>query len=535
MNYLLELLQFDFLHIAVLIAVSMLIWDTIEVGRNDAANIVNAVFGARVLRRRRAVQIAGLAVIIGAWASSPVMETARKGIFDPTMLSLNDALAIYIGVYLTDTVLLYSFSAYGMPISTTAGLVFSLLGGGLMVGGPEAVHWTTSGTVVIAIIFSIFISGSVGFFIQRAFRGAMGQDCEDNDKIKLHGPWIASALLTGLVYFILMKGMKNVAFVKTIRAGTFDILGAPVFLILLWSLLALIMWMIIRYGGKTVQSNLFSALAVIGMIATAIAFGQNDLANCASPGVASYMIYRHGEIATEIQVPSWLLLFCGCLLAIGMATRNAQRVTRAEVNTGSQGDIVRLYAPRWCLFLARFFTRPPEPEESLAPEPEIKKKQKLQHYDALRAAVITSVSSSVIAFASGMALPVSTTYVAFAAVIATGWADKVFVRGDSELKIARTIWVVFGWFLSAALAAAITGSCAKFISIMNSRSDFQGALAILILLAINLTVRYIMKTRSDRQEERLRQEAAERKKKYMEASEQENLPLFASEEDTQEM
>ena len=58
------------------IALIMLIWNTVEVGRNDAANIVNAVFGARVMPRSKAVWIAGIAVIVGAMASSPVMETA---------------------------------------------------------------------------------------------------------------------------------------------------------------------------------------------------------------------------------------------------------------------------------------------------------------------------------------------------------------------------------------------------------------------------------------------------------------------------
>ena len=38
----------DFITIAAIIGLGMLIWDCIEVGRNDAANLVNAVFGARV-------------------------------------------------------------------------------------------------------------------------------------------------------------------------------------------------------------------------------------------------------------------------------------------------------------------------------------------------------------------------------------------------------------------------------------------------------------------------------------------------------
>ncbi|MBN2447583.1 MAG: inorganic phosphate transporter, partial [Phycisphaerae bacterium] len=70
-----------FLAGAATVAVGMLLWDTIEVGRNDAANLVNAIIGARILDRRLAVLIAGVAVILGATAATPVMETARKGIF----------------------------------------------------------------------------------------------------------------------------------------------------------------------------------------------------------------------------------------------------------------------------------------------------------------------------------------------------------------------------------------------------------------------------------------------------------------------
>ena len=39
---------------------------------------------------------------------------------------IEQALAIYISVYLVDTILLYSYSAFGMPVSTTMTLVFEL-------------------------------------------------------------------------------------------------------------------------------------------------------------------------------------------------------------------------------------------------------------------------------------------------------------------------------------------------------------------------------------------------------------------------
>ncbi len=520
-----------FVYTAVLIAVGMLIWDTIEVGRNDAANIVNAVFGARVLRRKQAVYLAGLAVIIGASVSSPVMETARKEIFKPETLSLNDALSIYLAVYLTDTVMLYSFSAYGMPISTTAGLVFSLLGGGFVLGGFDSVNWPKSGEVILAIIMSILISGAAGFLIQRAFRGAIGKDCEHEGKIKLHGPWIAGGLLTGLVYFMLIKGMKNVEFVKNLKAHTLDLMSSSTVLgtvILVWAALSLITWIVLKIGGKNCYRFLFAGLAIIGMIAIGIAFGQNDLANCTSPGLASIMILQHGQLAPQLDVPQWLLLICGFLLFLGMTTRNAQRVTRSEVNTGSQGDIVRLYAPKWCIRVASWFVPKDREEDSLAPESESPTSKKLQHYDALRASVITSVSASVIAFASGMGLPVSTTYVSFAAVVSTGWADRIFVRGDAALKLGRTVWVVFCWFLSALIAAVATGLISKLISV-------AGTIGILIALAANLTVRSVVKKRAEAQEKRLQKESSERKKKLLQKERSQQEPLFASEADSDQM
>ena len=510
------------------VAIAMLVWDTIEVGRNDAANIVNAVFGARVLRRRQAVRIAAVAVILGACFSSPVMETARKGIMDPAALGVHDALSVYIGMYLTDTVMLYSFSAFGMPVSTTQTLIFSLVGGGFALGGRDAVHWLNTGKVLLAIVTSIFIAGAAGFLVQRAFRGAIGRECDDPRRVSLHGPWIAGALLTGLVYFLLIKGLRNVGLIQTLRAGTIDVWGAPAILIALWFASSGVTWLALRLGGEIVIRHLFSGLAILGMLAIAAAFGQNDLCNSASPGVAAYMILRLGEIHYEYPVPIYLLFICGCLLAVGMATQNAQRVTRAEVNTGSQGDIVRLYAPRWCIWLARILAPRPQPDAALAPEPVVTPGEKIQHYDALRAAVITSVSASVIAFASGLKFPVSTTYVAFAAVVSTGWADRIYVRGDAHLKLGRTIWVVFSWFLSAILAAVFAGFCAKLVSV-------GGVVGILIGLAVNLTVRAFMKRRADQQEQRLIQEATERKKRLIGGVAAAQLPLFAADLDAEEM
>ena len=490
---------------------AFLIWDCVEVGRNDAANLVNAVFGARVLNRKMAVYLAGAAVVLGASFATPVMETARKGIFEPGLLPIEAAMIVYITVYLVDTILLYAYSAFGMPISTTATLVFSLIGASLGVSigthGLSIVHWDKVVTVVLAIIISIILSFMAGFLIQRVLRGAMRDRCQDRETVMLHGPWIGGLLITMLTWFMLIKGLKGIAFVKDFRSQVIDPYGTPFALLVVWAVSTLIVHIVLVATGEKGTRYLFHFLAIFGMLCMAFAFGQNDLANCASPGLSALWLWQHsGEsvaVASKVPIPVWALFGCGLMMALGMTTQNAQRVTRAAVNTGSQFDRVALWAPKWCLASSRLFVRPSPGDGSLAPEPSTDEFGKKVHYDTLRASIIMAVSASVIAFASGKGLPVSTTYVAFSAVIATGWADRVYLRGDANLKVGRAIWVVSSWFIGALIAMVVSSLVAATIL-------FAGIAGICLALAANLFVRHFIARRSAQHEIDYRQDFEER-------------------------
>ncbi len=492
----------EFVVVAAAIGIAMLIWDCVEVGRNDAANLINAVFGARVMSRHKAVAIAAVAVVFGASFSAPVMETARKGIFDPTVLTVQMALAIYVSVYFVDTVLLYGFSGFGMPVSTTACLVFELVGAALFLAGYDNVQWSKVGSVVLGIVVSIAISGIAAFMVMRVFRAAIKDRSTDRDTILLHGPWITGAMFTWLGWFMVFKGLKNVSFVKELKTMTFDLYGEVGMLLAMWALFTLVTHLILVLTHRRGYLYLFPSMAVLGMICMAFAFGQNDLANAASPGLAGLTLWKSGEaagdladIATRIPIPMWALFGCGVLMATGMFTTYAQRVTRAEVNTGSQYDQVVLYAPDWCKRLARGLLRIRGPKTTLAPEPDRSDAGKKVHYDTLRASVITSVSASVIAFASGRGLPVSTTYVAFAAVVGSGLADRVFARGDGDTKVGRAIWVITCWFLAPAIAVVATGCIATIVYQLSVPG-------LAICLVLNFAARYVFKRRADKHEQR---------------------------------
>lgn len=494
------------------LAVSLLLWDTIEVGRNDGANLVNAVLGARVLPRTWAIFIAGLAVVAGAVLSSDVIDTARKGIFSPNDVGILDAvLAIYISVYIVDTVLLYSYSAFGMPVSTTACLVFELLGAAAAVN-PDTINWDKAGKVILGIFCSIALTGFAAFLVQRAARGAVRHKVNQLQTLLLHGGWLGGGLTAGLVYFLLLKGMKNVPFVRQINNGLKNLdksldadVSSLLTIALLWIVFGIAIHLSLVVFRRRAAKLLFPGLAVAGMIAMAFAFGQNDLANCASPGLAAFTLLKAQsvELATKTPISRWLLLACGVLLFAGMTTKSAQRVTKAAIATGSMGDHVALWAPRWCIGLAGYLLRSRGREPALAPRAGITKTGKTVHFDSLRACVISSVSASVIATASSLGLPVSTTYVAFAAVVATGLADRIFQRGDADLKLGRAIWVVSSWILSAMIAIVATYVVATAVLKLQ-------LVGIIICLIANFVVRRTLKRRADRQLQRAKEDAYER-------------------------
>ncbi|OWY73314.1 hypothetical protein B7486_02935 [cyanobacterium TDX16] len=505
---------------AAVLAIGMLIWDTIEVGRNDAANIVNSVFGSRILSRKMAVRVAAIGVILGATLSSDVIETARKGIFSPEAFGVREVLAIYTSVYIVDTILLYTYSAFGMPVSTTMTLIFELLGASLFLGvfrSPESIHaveWKGVAKVLVAIVCSIFLSGVMGFIIQRFSRAAIRDKWSSLPQLLLYGGLVGGGLMAGLAYFMLIKGMKNVTLIKPvvsiIKSNPYV---GPIFsLLAMWVVFGILIHFTLIIYRRRAAELLFPVLTVVGMLGMAFSFGQNDLANCAAPGLAALKVvsgvYYNQPIEdiTRASIPWWALFGCGVLLVMGMMTDHAQRVTRAEVRTGSAGHHVKLWAPNWCISLARrMLARGPGGEvmPSLAPIETKNVRGKTLHYDPLRACVIVSVSASVIATASALAMPVSTTYVAFAAVVATGAADRIFVRGDAALKLGRSIWVVFSWFAAGLIAMIAAG-------IVSIAVFYLGVIGMAACIALNLFIRNYVKRRSDAQEERVRMEARER-------------------------
>ena len=123
----------SFYFIIVLALVLLAVSDLVVGVSNDAVNFLNSAFGSKVAKKKTILTVAAVGILVGALASSGMMEIARKGIFNPAMFSFADIMTIFLAVMITDILLLDLFNTFGLPTSTTVSIMFELLGAAFIV------------------------------------------------------------------------------------------------------------------------------------------------------------------------------------------------------------------------------------------------------------------------------------------------------------------------------------------------------------------------------------------------------------------
>jgi PiT family inorganic phosphate transporter len=141
-------------------------------GWTDAPNAIATVVSTRVLSPRRAVIMATLLNIAGAFSGTAVAFTIGEGIVDATVITLSTIGAAMIALVSWSTLA----ARFGLPTSESHALVSGLAGAGLAVGGTEALLWSGWAKVIIGLFFSTFLGFLGGFLltiaIHRLFRSS---------------------------------------------------------------------------------------------------------------------------------------------------------------------------------------------------------------------------------------------------------------------------------------------------------------------------------------------------------------------------
>lgn len=484
------------IYLILVIALLILAVGDLVVGvSNDAVNFLTSAIGSRVAPQKTILIIAAAGVFAGAAFSSGMMEVARKGIFNPAFFSYADVMIIFMAVMITDIILLDAFNSFGMPTSTTVSIVFELLGASVMVGWlmlrngahPELelldlINTSKASQIIAGIFISIGVAFSVGAFSQWISR--LWFTFNIRKGVKKYGALFAGICMTIIIYFLVIKGIKGADFGKDVNAFFKDNVMQIVAGSLIGSIV--IFWILQR----TANINPLKIVVLAGTFALAMAFAGNDLVNFIGvpiTGYQSYFLWQDSgltadafsmqALAEAVQTPKSLLFIAGGIMVLTLwFSAKARKVTDTSVKLGSQGAVDERFKPNLissgiisvATAFENFFTTV-VPNKTLA---QIDARFKLEEvkesdrpaFDLLRASVNLVIASILIAFASSLKLPLSTTYVSFMVAMGASLADRAWGAGSAPYRVAGVVNVIGGWFLTAFAAFAAAALIAFLIS-----------------------------------------------------------------------
>ncbi len=487
---------------------------------NDAVNFLNSAVGCRTAPFWVIMAVASAGVLLGASFSSGMMEIAKTGVFLPERLTFNEVIVIFVSVVVTDVLLLNTFNSLGLPTSTTVSIIFELLGGALAMAcykiwnSGEAfsnlslyINSAKALAMIMGILLSVIIAFCVGLVIQYILRVLF--TFQYQAMYRRLGGLYGGCAITAIVQFLVMKGARGASFMEPEWIEWLDahqgLVIVSVFVVTTVVLQALIL---LR------RVNIFPFIILSGTFALAFAFAGNDLVNFVGVPLAaldSYTIFANASAAGTVdgatftmeglrevtRTPTIFLAASGLIMCLTLwFSKKAHRVIRTSVNLASSArggkeqfgsslparvvvrgslhvkDIIHQILPE-SFFKAvdtRFVKKKLAPGEEELP------------FDEVRASVNLVLAAALIATATSLKLPLSTTYVSFMVAMGSSLADRAWDRESAVYRISGVFTVISGWFLTAFTAAIASGFVCSLFIVFGRWGMLIGAVGAFILI-----------------------------------------------------
>lgn len=472
---------------------------------NDAVNFLNSAFGSKVASKNVILAVAGIGVMVGVMTSSGMMDVARSGVFYPDKFSYEEIMILFLGMMLSNIILLDIYNSLGLPTSTTVSLVFGLLGSALALalynvwsgdttyGIGEYINSGNALAIVSGILLSVvlaFISGHLLMCISRViftFRY--------NKIFSRFGALWCGVTLAGIIFFAVFKGLKSSGLIPEELIDYVNN-NTMISLLVLWAGSSLFLWIL-----QLCKVNILRVSILAGTFSLALAFAGNDLVNFIGvpyAGYDSYMLAHSGaDVSTmeRLMEPTkanfWIMCASGLVMVITLFTsKKAMRVIETERKLSSQSEeaplnsdatiaargivrgaravsegITSILPKRFNEWVDSRFVQLPEEERGDV------------NYDLIRATVNLTAAAILISIGTQLKLPLSTTYVVFMVSMGTSLADRAWGRESAVYRITGVTTVIMGWFVTAVggfiIALAVTLALA-----------FGGKIAIIIVTLI---------------------------------------------------
>ena len=445
---------------------------------NDAVNFLNSAFGSKVAKKNVILSIAGAGVMVGVMTSSGMMDVARSGVFYPAMFSYEEIMILFLGMMLSNIILLDIYNSLGLPTSTTVSLVFGLLGsamalalyniwsGNTTASLGEFINSGNALAIVSGILLSVvlaFFSGHLLMYISRiifSFRY--------NKIFSRYGALWCGITVAGIIYFTVFKGLKSSGIIPEFITAYVNE-NTTISLLILWAGSSVLLWILQR-----LKVNILRVSILAGTFSLALAFAGNDLVNFIGVPYAGYDSYMIAQAAGETpmsmaalsnptQANFWIMCAAGVIMVVTLfASKKAMRVIETERKLSSQSEEAptnseATVASRGIVRGARALN---DALEAITPtrvkdwinsrfEQLSEEERGDVNYDLIRATVNLTAAAILISIGTQLKLPLSTTYVVFMVSMGTSLADRAWGRESAVYRITGVTTVIMGWFVTA--------------------------------------------------------------------------------------
>ncbi|PSB02196.1 phosphate permease [Merismopedia glauca CCAP 1448/3] len=301
-----------------------------NLGANDVANSMGTSVGSKAITLKQAVIIAGILEFIGAVCfGRAVAETLGTEIINPDLFADTPQLLLLAMVAVLVSVGLWMqiATSQGLPVSSSHGVVGAIAGCSWVAIGPEAVNWSSIGTISIGWVLTPVVSGlfAAGLYsiVQRNILA------KTNPQVYLAEwiPWLSAALV----------GVFGVIVLPIITEPINQFFGFPhgylplIFGGVAWLGITVNGWQQFNQqtplpgeGREKLTSDLVeSVLArfqVLSASCVAFAHGSNDVGNAIAPlAVIAYILSTGMVPQTGLNVPLWILIVGGVGIITGLA------------------------------------------------------------------------------------------------------------------------------------------------------------------------------------------------------------------------
>lgn len=496
---------------------------------NDAINFLNSSLGSKVAPFKVIISVAAVGIIVGVLTSSGMMEVARNGVFHCEMFTFNEVMFLFVGIMLSDVILLNTFNALGLPTSTTVSLIFELLGSSVAIAlykisnDPalsianldQFINTGKALAMISAILCSVvlaFITGSVFMYFSRLIFSF-----HYTESLRRYGSMWCGVSIVGIIYFAIFKGLKN----SGLLTPEFNVFVSDNIYLLLFGL-----WIVCSAGLYLLQRMNVCILKITilsGTFALALAFAGNDLVNFIGVPLAGFDSYRMaldsgneamlmGNLANTTPATIWLLLLAGIIMAVTLFfSRDAMKVATTELSLSAKNNKdERFGSSPISRSLVRFALNINRSMRDSLPAswidrinsrfiPDDSFMAENASYDKIRAVVNLTAAAILICIGTSLKLPLSTTYVVFMVAMGSSLADRAWGRDSAVYRISGVLIVISGWFMTA-----IIGFCLSLlVGLFLIWGKAFALVALIILCGYILTQHYISTPKKNEEDDSL--------------------------------